>query len=255
MAFKPGVPRFDHDNSVTQVLSLIHKFHSNKGGFMRSGDAVIRIGYALITLASSGLLKGQEKPGAANPATHVSGALEVTYASETCVPALDMILHLGPYHPEMCFPVAIVTKDPYNDNKASVSWSAAASLGAIMLAGVMHPEDVPGVRNFLFYTTIVPLLALNCQHYLTIAGPDGVFESDVISLAIFAGWRTDAYSPGITWMRWTPMAGIQQAIRLPGDDVTTTGKWVAVMGGIERPVGTQSPPPRLFVSLKYLFPT
>ncbi len=197
----------------------------------------------------------------AQPATDTSkcdapvvASIDLGYAGNTYVPEIAVHQQMGVYIPEVTLPVTILAKDPYNGNKISVSWAAAIPIGAAMAVGVIHTDDAPGLRNFLMYAIFIPALALNCQHHVLLAGPGGFVNVGWMRLSIFAGWRTDCYSPDITWLRWTPMAGIQQAFRISDDADETTGKWIAVAAGIERPVGTQAPPSRLFAGLKYYFP-
>ena len=214
---------------------------------------VIRVFALTLTWSWTIFAQGSRDISTTNP--EIVSALSMGYASDTYVPALNIRVQVGTYLPEMCLPVTVLARDAYNENKASVSWTSAVTLGAIMVAGMMHPEDVPGVRNVLFYGMVMPLLALNCRHHFVVVGPGGLFNAGAIRLTTFAGWRTDCYSPGITWVRWTPMLGMEQGVNLSDDGGTSTGKWLAIAEGLEAPVGNHAPPSRLFLSLQYVFPS
>ena len=209
---------------------------------------------ALVLASSCGLFaQGRSDSTTATPVMVASFAMG--YAPNTYIPALNIGAQVGAYLPELCLPITVIARDAENENKTSISWTSAVTVGAIMCAGVMHPEDVPGLRTVFFYTVVVPLLALNCQHHLVVVGPNGLLGSSAVRLTAFAGWRTDCYSPGITWVRWTPMVGLQQEVNLSDDGGATTGKWLAIAEGVESPVGTHAPPTRLQIALQYFFPS
>jgi hypothetical protein len=164
---------------------------------------------------------------------------------------------LGVYTPESQFlPVAYLESDPYNDGKWNISWSALVPLGLTAIISVFHyPEFPPVVQDILGAALMGPVVLLNSQHHLVLVGPSGLIASGRLSLTAFAGCRTDCYSRDVTWVRWTPMAGIQQGFRLSAGDDPAIAEWLSVYGGIESPVdfsgGPHSLPSTLFVGLRY----
>jgi len=181
------------------------------------------------------------------------------YSTDTYVPATGLGTQIGAYFPEVFLPVTVLGRDPYNGNKWNISWSALVPIGTAMVISVFHPQDVgPGVQKVLIYALLAPVLAANSQHHLVLVGPRGLVESDQFRLTAFVGCRTDCYTRDITWVRWTPMAGLQQGLNLTGESEMSSTKWLVLSGGIEAPVdfssGVHSMPSLLFINLKYYFP-
>jgi len=181
------------------------------------------------------------------------------YSTDTYVPAIGLGTQFGAYSPELFLPVTVLVRDPYNGNKWNISWSALVPFGTAMVISVFHPQDVgPGVQRVLIYALFAPVLALNSQHHLVLVGPKGLVESDHLRLTAFVGCRTDCYSRDITWVRWTPMAGLQQGFNLTGMSEMSSAKWIVLSGGIEAPVdfssGVHSMPSLVFINLKYYLP-
>ncbi len=221
---------------------------------MLRNSSLISLMVAASALVCSSVVPAQEEPESAKKEQPTVLALEMGYARDTYVPSLTFGVQLGPYIPECYLPITVVARDANNEGKPSVSWTAGVSVGALLAAGLIHSDDAPGLRNVLTYGIVFPLLALNSRHHLVLAGPGGLLEAGGVRLTAFAGSRTDCFSPGITWVRWTPMLGLRQEVKFSDNFGRTTGNLLAISEGVELPVGDKAPPSRLFVALKYTFP-
>lgn len=222
---------------------------------MRRNSTLFLITVAALALVCSSVLIAQEEQERAKKEQPNVLALEMGYARDTYVPSLIFGVQFGPYIPECYLPITVVARDANNEGKPSVSWTAGVSVGALLAAGMIHSDDAPGLRNVLTYGIVFPLLALNSRHHLVLAGPGGLLEAAGVRLTAFAGSRTDCFSPGITWVRWTPMLGIEQEVKFSDSFGRTTGNWLAISEGVELPVGDKAPSSRLFMALKYTFPS
>ncbi len=182
--------------------------------------------------------------------------LGMGYSKDTYVPSFGPAAQVGVYSLELFLPVTYLPRDPYNGNQWNISWSALVPLGTAMIISVFHPQDVgPGVQKVLVYALMAPVLVANSQHHFVLVGPKGMVESAQYRLTAVVGCRTDCYSREVTWVRWTPIVGLQHALLLTGEGEEGASKWLALCGGIEAPVdftgGPHSKPSTWFIGLKY----
>ena len=180
------------------------------------------------------------------------GVFSFGYSRDTYVPSIGMCKHFSVYTAELFIPLTVLAKDPYNENKWELSWSALVTVGAMFVTAPFPDKSV--VR----YVLLWPIMFLNSVNNLMIVGPKGLTESDSFWLTVHVGCRTDFYARYFAWIRWTPMAGVQLGFPITRDDATGTAWWLALTGGIEAPIdvvtGPQAMPPRFFVGLKCYAP-
>jgi hypothetical protein len=187
----------------------------------------------------------------------VQAVLSLGYSKGTYVLSMGPSFDFGAYAPEFHFlPVTFLESDPYNEGKWNISWSALVPLGLGAIVSVFHSPEFPAVvQEILGAVLLGPVVLLNSQHHLVLVGPTGLIESGQLRLTAFVGCRTDCYSRAVTWVRWTPIAGVQQGFNLSGGDDTSAANWLSIYGGIESPVdfssGRHSMPSTLFLGLRY----
>jgi hypothetical protein len=182
-----------------------------------------------------------------------------TYSRDTYVPSLGFSGTLGLYSGEVFLPVT-VARDLNNRTRWNVSWWSLLPLGVSVVAGVFHEgEPFLWMRDILTYGIGGPLLLLNSQHHLSLIGPTGLLDSQSFRTSVFAGWRTDCFTrDDVTWVRWSPMVGVQQGLRIARAEETDLTTWLSFSGGVEWPIdgepGDHTLPSSWFVSAKLSLP-